>query len=232
MGRDVSADGRAANLAVGCGDVTALAAAVPRTCVRLAPRVSLGRHRERRGSRSSPSSSTTSSATARNVRRVEFFPWPPEDMRDLVLSQDVIVVGGGNTANMLAIWRVHGFDALLREAWEAGHGPDRLECRDDLLVRGRRDRLVRPAARGDARRPRPPARERLPALRRRGAAAARSTGSSWTTASPPGTPPTTASALHFVGTELAEVWTTREGATALPRRAGQRDAASGPSGCV
>jgi peptidase E len=30
----------------------------------------------------------------------------------------VIIVGGGNTANMLAIWRVHGFDALLREAWE------------------------------------------------------------------------------------------------------------------
>src|SRR5215470_8838936 len=43
-----------------------------------------------------------------DVRRVEFFPWPPEDMRELVLSQDVIVVGGGNTANMLAIWRVHG----------------------------------------------------------------------------------------------------------------------------
>ena len=26
---------------------------------------------------------------------------------------------GGNTANMLAVWRVHGFDAILREAWEA-----------------------------------------------------------------------------------------------------------------
>ena len=32
----------------------------------------------------------------------------------------VIVLGGGNTANLLAIWRVHGFDAILREAWEAG----------------------------------------------------------------------------------------------------------------
>src|SRR5439155_19093128 len=29
-------------------------------------------------------------------------------------------VGGGNTANMLAIWRVHGFDEVLREAWEQG----------------------------------------------------------------------------------------------------------------
>jgi len=49
-----------------------------------------------------------------------FFPWPPEDLRELVLGQDVVFVGGGNTANMLAIWRVHGFDAILREAWEAG----------------------------------------------------------------------------------------------------------------
>ena len=32
----------------------------------------------------------------------------------------MILVGGGNTANMLAVWRVHGFDAILREAWEAG----------------------------------------------------------------------------------------------------------------
>jgi peptidase E len=51
---------------------------------------------------------------------VPFFPWPPERLREVVLEQDVIFVGGGNTANMLAIWRVHGFDAILREAWEAG----------------------------------------------------------------------------------------------------------------
>ena len=55
-----------------------------------------------------------------DVRRLELFPWPPENLRELVLAQDVILVGGGNTANMLAIWRVHGFDELLREAWEQG----------------------------------------------------------------------------------------------------------------
>jgi peptidase E len=49
-----------------------------------------------------------------------FFPWPPEGLRDFALAQDVIVVSGGNTANMLAIWRVHGFDEILREAWEDG----------------------------------------------------------------------------------------------------------------
>jgi dipeptidase E len=48
------------------------------------------------------------------------YPWPPEDLRELVLSQDAICVSGGNTANMLAIWKVHGIDALLREAWENG----------------------------------------------------------------------------------------------------------------
>ena len=32
----------------------------------------------------------------------------------------MINVGGGNTANMLAIWKVHGIDVLMREAWENG----------------------------------------------------------------------------------------------------------------
>jgi dipeptidase E len=53
-------------------------------------------------------------------RYLEFFPYPPADLRELALGQDVIWVGGGNTANMLAIWRVHRFDRILREAWERG----------------------------------------------------------------------------------------------------------------
>ena len=51
---------------------------------------------------------------------VSFFPWPPENLRELVLAQDVLVVPGGNTANMLAVWRVHGFERIVREAWEQG----------------------------------------------------------------------------------------------------------------
>ena len=54
------------------------------------------------------------------VSHLPFFPWPPPDVRELVLDHDVIFVSGGNTANALAIWRVHGFDEILREAWEAG----------------------------------------------------------------------------------------------------------------
>jgi len=54
------------------------------------------------------------------MRHLSFDPWPPSDLCELVLEHDVVIVPGGNTANMLAIWRVHGFDAILREAWERG----------------------------------------------------------------------------------------------------------------
>jgi dipeptidase E len=49
-----------------------------------------------------------------------FFPWPPGNLRELALAQDVILVAGGSTANAIAIWRVHGFDEILREAWQEG----------------------------------------------------------------------------------------------------------------
>lgn len=42
------------------------------------------------------------------------------DIEGFLLSQDVILVPGGNTANMLAIWRLHGVDKALRSAWESG----------------------------------------------------------------------------------------------------------------
>lgn len=44
----------------------------------------------------------------------------PGEPRDLLLDQDVIYVGGGNTANALLVWRLHGVDAVLREAWQRG----------------------------------------------------------------------------------------------------------------
>jgi peptidase E len=54
------------------------------------------------------------------LTHLRFFPWPPENIRELALAQNVILVPGGNTANALAIWRVHGFDQILREAWQDG----------------------------------------------------------------------------------------------------------------
>jgi peptidase E len=52
---------------------------------------------------------------------VELFTMPNvPDMRDHLLAQDVVWVGGGSVANLLAVWRVHGLDEVMRECWEAG----------------------------------------------------------------------------------------------------------------
>jgi dipeptidase E len=53
---------------------------------------------------------TTLTLFDRSVRDVDAF----------LLDHDVVYVGGGNTASMLAVWRCHGVDEALRAAWEAG----------------------------------------------------------------------------------------------------------------
>jgi peptidase E len=47
---------------------------------------------------------------------------PPRsaDLASFVAAQDIFYVGGGNTANLLAMWRAHGLDTLLRRAWRNG----------------------------------------------------------------------------------------------------------------
>jgi peptidase E len=55
------------------------------------------------------------------VSHLALFPMPNvTDPEDLLMSQDVIFVGGGSVANMVAVWRVHGLDEILRKAWHAG----------------------------------------------------------------------------------------------------------------
>jgi peptidase E len=55
------------------------------------------------------------------VTHLQLFPMPnTADPGDLLLSQDLIFVGGGSVANMLAVWRCHGLDRVMRQAWEAG----------------------------------------------------------------------------------------------------------------
>jgi dipeptidase E len=44
----------------------------------------------------------------------------PVPLREHLLAQDAIYVGGGSMVNLLAIWRAQGLDSILREAWEAG----------------------------------------------------------------------------------------------------------------
>jgi dipeptidase E len=51
---------------------------------------------------------------------LDLFERRVRDLEAYLGEQDVIYVGGGNTANMLAVWRVHGADRALRAAWDAG----------------------------------------------------------------------------------------------------------------
>jgi peptidase E len=44
----------------------------------------------------------------------------PEDLRAHLLEQDLIYVGGGSVVSLLGVWRAHGVDAILREAWQRG----------------------------------------------------------------------------------------------------------------
>ena len=145
---------------------------------------------------------------------VSFFPWPRADLRDHVLSQDVIFVSGGNTANLLAIWRAHGFDEIIREAWEQGivlaGGSAGMICWFEAGVtdsfgpqlEGMRDGLgflpgsACPHYDGEE--------QRRPLYRRLVAQGTL----------PPGYAADDDAALHFEGTEVAEVVTLTEGATA------------------
>jgi peptidase E len=55
------------------------------------------------------------------VSHLQLFPMPNTlDPADLLLNQDIIFVGGGSVANLVAVWRVHGLDEILGQAWRAG----------------------------------------------------------------------------------------------------------------
>lgn len=52
---------------------------------------------------------------------LSLFPMPNiEDVTAHLLDQDVVWVFGGSVAGLLAMWRLHGIDAALRTAWQAG----------------------------------------------------------------------------------------------------------------
>ena len=54
------------------------------------------------------------------LSHLELFARTVADLDALIRAQDVVLVGGGNTANMLAIWRLHGVDRALRAAYDLG----------------------------------------------------------------------------------------------------------------
>jgi dipeptidase E len=43
-----------------------------------------------------------------------------QSFEDTIMKADAVFVGGGNTLNMLAIWKAQGIDTALRKAYEAG----------------------------------------------------------------------------------------------------------------
>jgi len=152
------------------------------------------------------------------MTHLHFFPRPPSGLRELALDQDVILVTGGNTANALAVWRTHGFDRILREAWQRGilltgwsagmicwfehgvtdsFGPELapLECLGFLPG------SACPHYDGEE--------QRRPVYTRLVAAGL-----------PPGVAAEDDVALHFVGTELREAVTSRDGAAAYRIDAG------------
>lgn len=52
---------------------------------------------------------------------LRLFPHPNiADLRTHLLTQDVVWVSGGSLVNLLAVWRAHGLDRLLAEAWSRG----------------------------------------------------------------------------------------------------------------
>lgn len=46
--------------------------------------------------------------------------YTPETLKNLILTADIIYVGGGNTLMMMKKWRQLGVDLLLKKAWEQG----------------------------------------------------------------------------------------------------------------
>jgi dipeptidase E len=144
------------------------------------------------------------------------------DPRAHLLSQDLIYVGGGSLVSLLGTWRAHGIDLALREAWRAGV----------VLCGGSAGSLCWFSQAVSAFHEGPPTRiEALGLLpwsnavhydeetgRRNAFLDAVADGF------PPGFGVSDAAALHFAGTELAEVVSSRPGARAVyvgPDRAGR-----------
>lgn len=55
-----------------------------------------------------------------DVEHLALFPQPNVAIDEAVDRADLIWVGGGSVANLLAVWRLHGVDVALRAAWERG----------------------------------------------------------------------------------------------------------------
>lgn len=56
-----------------------------------------------------------------DVTHLDLFPMPNvADMGGFLAEADVVWVGGGSVANLLALWRLHGLDEIFPALWRAG----------------------------------------------------------------------------------------------------------------
>ncbi|NAS22849.1 type 1 glutamine amidotransferase-like domain-containing protein [Herbidospora sp. NEAU-GS84] len=56
-----------------------------------------------------------------DLSHLALFPMPNvDDPREWLLEQDAVYVSGGSVANLMALWRLHGLDEAMTEAWESG----------------------------------------------------------------------------------------------------------------
>ena len=78
----------------------------------------LRRHIRRRSTPSAPASRAARASPS--TYRCSGCASRARSLRETVLDQDIIYTGGGSMRNLLAIWRAHGLDALLVQAWRQG----------------------------------------------------------------------------------------------------------------
>ena len=154
---------------------------------------------------------------------LRFFRRTPADLREYLLAFDVVHVGGGNTRSMLATWRYWGFDEIVREAWErgivlCGSSAGSICWFEDGLTDSVAGELTAMTALGflrgsncphyDGEKERRPAYQRLVAAQELGSGYACDDGV----------------ALHYTGTQLMEIVTSRPNSTAYRVERGARSA--------
>lgn len=55
-----------------------------------------------------------------DVDHLALFPQPNANVDEAIGKADVVWVGGGSVANLLAVWRLHGVPEAMQDAWESG----------------------------------------------------------------------------------------------------------------
>ena len=55
-----------------------------------------------------------------DVDHLALFSQPTSEVNEAIGKADLVWVGGGSVANLMAVWRLHGVDDAMQDAWESG----------------------------------------------------------------------------------------------------------------